>query len=191
VGKYLRKNIIIGAVIYTIGLLIVMSYSIIKGESNYFEYKTHLASVRSSIENSSLLVANKNESEVESKTSFDNSDEQTSSENSESSDLDNENLNDSSEDANADESEVNPELDSQSQEEEYSDVKFERVLQKGLSGEDVSKLQYLLKKNGYYDGNITGNMGDNTVAALKRFQQSVGEIQDGILGASTSEKLPE
>jgi murein L,D-transpeptidase YcbB/YkuD len=168
VGKHLRKKIIIGAVIYTIGLFMVMSYSIVKGESNYFSYRAHLESARNSLENNQSVMTEKNETKTDDETSFDNTSEETSSQDSED----------------------NTSLDSQSQE-EYSDVKFERVLGKGLSGDDVRKLQYLLKKKDYYDGEITGYMGDSTVEALKRFQQSVGEQQDGVLGPSTRDKVLE
>jgi murein L,D-transpeptidase YcbB/YkuD len=182
VGKHLRKKIIIGAVIYTIGLFMVMSYSIVKGESNYFSYRAHLESARNSLENNQSVMTEKNETKTDDETSFDNTSEETSSQDSEDKNIDTEDSSPYGED--------NTSLDSQSQE-EYSDVKFERVLGKGLSGDDVRKLQYLLKKKDYYDGEITGYMGDSTVEALKRFQQSVGEQQDGVLGPSTRDKVLE
>jgi murein L,D-transpeptidase YcbB/YkuD len=190
VGKRLRKKIIIGAVIYTIGLFMVMSYSIVRGESNYFSYRAHLESVRNSLENNQPVMTEKNETKTDDETSFDNAREETSSQDSEDKNIGTMDSNTYGEDNSGDETD-NSSLDSQSQEEEYSAVKFERVLRKGLSGDDVRKLQYLLIKKDYYDGEITGYMGDSTVEALKRFQQSVGEQQDGVLGPSTRDKVLE
>lgn len=187
----MRRNIIIGAVIYTLVLIMFMSYSIVKGENNYYGYKAHLESVKANVENNQLVMAGKNETKAEDESSLGNTNEETSSVDSEDSNIDNKDSNTDYEDVNEEESDVNTNLDSQSLQEEYNDVEFERVLRKGLSGDDVKKLQHLLKEKGYYDGEITGNMGHNTVEALKRFQQSVGELQDGVMGPSTRDKVLE
>ena len=55
----------------------------------------------------------------------------------------------------------------------------------GSSGSDVKKLQQALTLLGYYSGDIDGDYGAKTVAAVKRFQKNRGMTEDGIAGAST------
>ena len=55
----------------------------------------------------------------------------------------------------------------------------------GSSGSDVKKLQQALSLLGYYSGDIDGDYGAKTVAAVKRFQKNRGMTEDGIAGAST------
>lgn len=54
------------------------------------------------------------------------------------------------------------------------------ALQRGDSGEEVTHLQHLLMKSGYYDGPITGYFGELTEEAVKRAQQAQGQSVDGI-----------
>lgn len=62
-------------------------------------------------------------------------------------------------------------------------------LKKGSSGDDVKKLQTILKARGYYTRQIDGEYGDYTVAAVKRLQQVQGNEQDGWFGEKTCKKL--
>ena len=55
----------------------------------------------------------------------------------------------------------------------------------GDSGTKVVKLQQALHLLGYYAGDIDGDYGAKTVAAVKRFQKNRGMKQDGIAGQST------
>lgn len=56
---------------------------------------------------------------------------------------------------------------------------------KGDSGTKVKKLQMALTLKGYYAGAIDGSYGDQTEAAVKKFQRAKGMSQDGIAGPST------
>ncbi len=55
----------------------------------------------------------------------------------------------------------------------------------GDRGSDVVKVQQALEYLGYYDGPIDGKYGNDTVAAVKRFQAKRNMKEDGIAGAST------
>ena len=55
----------------------------------------------------------------------------------------------------------------------------------GSSGDNVVKIQQALELLGYYNGNIDGDYGTQTVEAVKRFQTKRGMNADGIAGAST------
>lgn len=62
-------------------------------------------------------------------------------------------------------------------------------LMRGASGPAVIELQTLLQKNGYYRGNIGGNFGAATEAAVKQFQMRNGLTADGWAGPKTMAAL--
>lgn len=71
-------------------------------------------------------------------------------------------------------------------EEDYSGVSFTRVLWQGHNGEDVKKLQYILKKKGFYNGDISGQYDKSTTQALIKYQQDKKiSPADGVLGTGT------
>ena len=59
------------------------------------------------------------------------------------------------------------------------------VLQYGSQGNSVKLLQTALNGLGYNCGEVDGSFGDQTLAAVKRFQKSVGMAGDGIVGDNT------
>lgn len=62
--------------------------------------------------------------------------------------------------------------------------------EKGMSGADVKQLQKLLYRLGYLDKDQqSGKYDDNTVKAVKAFQQRNGLSADGLAGGSTLSKL--
>ena len=62
-------------------------------------------------------------------------------------------------------------------------------IRENSSGATVSKVQTELKALGYYAGQITGNAGPKTVAAIKSFQGKNGLTADGIAGPQTIAKI--
>lgn len=54
---------------------------------------------------------------------------------------------------------------------------------------DTREVQRVLKKWGYYTGNVDGINGPRTIAAVKRFQKKYGLTQDGIVGPLTAAKM--
>ena len=62
-------------------------------------------------------------------------------------------------------------------------------LSQGSKGEDVTKLQTILKARGYYNRQIDGDFGKYTKKAVIRLQQAQGNSQDGVFGPKTCSKL--
>ncbi|MEI7026312.1 spore cortex-lytic enzyme [Paenibacillus sp. y28] len=63
------------------------------------------------------------------------------------------------------------------------------TLKYGSNGEDVFELQGRLKLIGFYNGNVDGDFGSQTLQAVKRFQSEFGMSVDGIAGGKTKVKL--
>jgi N-acetylmuramoyl-L-alanine amidase len=59
------------------------------------------------------------------------------------------------------------------------------VLKKGSNGGEVKELQRRLKMWGYYNGEVDGIYGSQTVEAVKYFQRKNGLTVDGIAGRET------
>jgi peptidoglycan hydrolase-like protein with peptidoglycan-binding domain len=59
----------------------------------------------------------------------------------------------------------------------------------GSTGSAVIKLQQRLRDLGFNSGAVDGVFGQNTKAAVKAFQRSVGLQDDGIVGSNTRTKL--
>ncbi|MFP4300286.1 MAG: peptidoglycan-binding domain-containing protein [Spirulinaceae cyanobacterium] len=59
----------------------------------------------------------------------------------------------------------------------------------GSQGTSVRSLQQRLRNLGYYQGDITGQFGDTTEAAVRRFQQAQGLTVDGVVGPRTFTRL--
>ena len=65
------------------------------------------------------------------------------------------------------------------------------VIKEGMHGEGVKYLQEKLIERGYLSGEADGICGAGTVAAIKKFQASVGLNADGIAGVATLSRLNE
>ena len=63
----------------------------------------------------------------------------------------------------------------------------EQMLRNGAKGEDVEKLQSRLKELGFYEGEVDGQFGNGTKAAVILFQAQHGLEADGIVGPATKE----
>ena len=61
----------------------------------------------------------------------------------------------------------------------------------GVSSSTVKQVQQKLKELGFYTGEVTGNAGSKTIAAVKAFQRKYGLTADGVIGSTTLNKLNE
>ncbi len=59
------------------------------------------------------------------------------------------------------------------------------ILKKGSTGSTVSRLQTLLKEQGFYSGAVDGVYGSATEAAVKKYQKRYGLKVDGMAGPET------
>ena len=59
----------------------------------------------------------------------------------------------------------------------------------GSRGEEVRQIQEKLKRWGYYNGNVDGIYGSQTLAAVKLFQKKNGLTVDGIAGTKTLQAM--
>lgn len=73
----------------------------------------------------------------------------------------------------------------QTREQLYSEEAKANVLAKGEVSEDIRSYQKRLKNLGYLTTEPDGKYGDDTVAAVKRFQMVNGLISDGYIGQET------
>lgn len=60
-----------------------------------------------------------------------------------------------------------------------------RILKKGSTGTDVMEIQSVLKKLGYYNGDVDGIYGSLTENAVIEFQKDNNLVPDGIIGPLT------
>lgn len=63
------------------------------------------------------------------------------------------------------------------------------LFKEGDSGEEVKSIQIALKKSGFDPGNLDGEFGPGTEAAVIAFQKSEGLVADGIVGYTTLKAL--
>ncbi|MFB6182220.1 MAG: peptidoglycan-binding protein, partial [Candidatus Magasanikbacteria bacterium] len=66
---------------------------------------------------------------------------------------------------------------------------FSRYLKRGSQGTEVRNLQKVLKNLGYFESEVTGYYGLNTVNAVMDFQEANGMERVGVLGPKTRETL--
>ena len=59
----------------------------------------------------------------------------------------------------------------------------------GSRGEEVRTIQTKLKRWGYYNGNVDGIYGSQSLAAVKKFQKKNGLTVDGIAGTKTLQAM--
>lgn len=66
---------------------------------------------------------------------------------------------------------------------------FEKKLTRGAKGEDVKRVQTRLKELGFFDGPISGNYMNQTIAGLKAFQEHNGMYVTGAVDETTWDML--
>jgi len=64
-----------------------------------------------------------------------------------------------------------------------------RLLERGCFGWDVSVLQFVLHRDGWYRGALDGYFDKTTEAALRRYQRHVRLVVDGIAGQRTLQTI--
>lgn len=67
----------------------------------------------------------------------------------------------------------------------------DRLLKKGMKGDDVMELQTLLIQLGYLEGKIDGDFGSKTEAAVKEFQKAMQLEADGEYGEKSHKAMME
>ena len=71
----------------------------------------------------------------------------------------------------------------------FTNTEVEALSKYGSRGSEVTQIQTKLKRWGYYNGNIDGIYGSQTVAAVKSFQKKNGLTVDGIAGTKTLQAM--
>lgn len=71
----------------------------------------------------------------------------------------------------------------------FRNVEVNALSKYGSRGEEVRTIQTKLKRWGYYNGNVDGIYGSQTLAAVKLFQKKNGLVVDGIAGKKTLEAM--
>ena len=71
----------------------------------------------------------------------------------------------------------------------FENSEVEALSKYGSRGEEVRQIQTKLKRWGYYNGNVDGIYGSQTLAAVKKFQQKNGLTADGIAGTKTLQAM--
>ena len=67
----------------------------------------------------------------------------------------------------------------------FKNSTVEALSKYGSRGSEVTQIQTKLKRWGYYNGNVDGIYGTQTVNAVKYFQRKNGLTADGIAGPAT------
>ena len=71
----------------------------------------------------------------------------------------------------------------------FRDNDVEALSKYGSRGEEVRTIQTKLKRWGYYNGNVDGIYGSQTMEAVKYFQRKNGLTADGIAGTKTLQAM--
>ena len=71
----------------------------------------------------------------------------------------------------------------------FENNEVEALSKYGSRGDEVRQIQTKLKRWGYYNGNVDGIYGSQTLEAVKYFQRKNGLTVDGIAGKNTLEAM--
>ncbi|MDP4090351.1 MAG: peptidoglycan-binding domain-containing protein [Bacillota bacterium] len=180
-----NRVLLMAAAAYTALLIFVAVFYILKGSPNYLNYKSYLASItkeeKSTNVGSGSAVTGKSQTTQEAgntKAGQDNGKSGAENQGSTS-------TADVTKGTSQNTAEATKEVSQNTKAKDYSDVQFTRLLKAGMEGEDVKKLQYLLKEKKVYNAGITGIYDLETQNAVKEFQRLKGLLQDGKAGSGT------
>ena len=159
----MKKIIIAIGTSYIILMAGVVGYKLINDSSCYFNYKKAVSKAEEKVK---VDEASKPSTETNSKTNTEK--EQTAQGNN-----------------NTTANNQGTETPAPVQENQYANVKFTKALGEGSTGDDVKKLQEILKNKQYYNGEISGIFNGDTKKALMAYQKDKKLWADGILGPGT------
>ena len=71
----------------------------------------------------------------------------------------------------------------------FRNIEVQALSKYGSRGDEVIQIQTKLKRWGYYNGNVDGIYGSQTMSAVKYFQRKNGLTQDGIAGTKTLQAM--
>lgn len=179
------KGLVFVSIIYLLILAGMSAFFIVSGRTNYLGFKKEVDKARSEVKTSSSLdtTDSSNSSSAAASTTVNNNttNANTNTDNSNSSGSATASSNEKSSPASS--------SSTDSTNNTYANVKFSRTISINAQGDDVKRVQYLLKSKNLYLGNITGTYDANTQEAVKAFQKSMSIGQDGVIGPSTWAKL--
>lgn len=207
----MKKKLVVGIAVYLILLIGISVFFLIRGSPNYFSYKSNLKPIQEKIDNNPSTNAgtDNTSSPGTSSNGLENSDPTkpgNSGNNGSSGNgtapgngttTDNQNTTPNNPDSNngstpgktTDPNQNTPQVNNGSHEETYDNIIFTRNLRIGSRGDDVKKLQYLLRKENLYTDDIDGIFGKNTYKAVLDYQMKNKIAVDGIAGRITCSKL--
>lgn len=161
----MKKGLIISAAVYFVLISSIAAVKVIKGDEAYYNYKKNIKAAQKEL----------NLSEKDSKPVISNNSGNTNGSSQPSTNTSEKPQNNAGNTPN-----------SNNTQNTYAEVKFTRQLSQGKTGDDVKKLQYILKEKGFYKGEISGSFDKNTFNALVEFQKDKNlKPADGILGPTT------
>lgn len=163
----INKKILLLFIVYIVAIVGFAGYKVSKGGETYYSYKSEVKKAKAQLDSESKEDKDKEQITTENSSIDKNKNSEKTAE--------------------AAKPTVNN-ADTK-KEEDYSSVKFTKQLAQNAKGDDVKKLQYLLKKKDCYTGEITGTFDAATKQALVKFQKNNSIPSDGILGSATWTKL--
>lgn len=179
-----NRRLFAAAAAYTVLLVLIATYYIVKGNPNYLNYKRYLSSLpQEKVSSGSVNTGTKKNSDDKAQQTSGNAENTSTGANNTVSE---QNQGGQASPATGDASKTDTPA---SQDKNYQDVQFTRVLRSGMQGDDVKKLQYLLTTKKLYTGSISGTFDEKTLQAVKKFQSQNKLFADGVLGSGTWVKL--
>lgn len=165
----MKKLSILTVIIYCSLLLLISGYKVINPENTYFNYKKVIVKGKKDYEK--YIADNKNKADEAVSSKNDTSAETAANTSNQSASIQN----------------TAPAVNVT--EETYDTVTLSGTIGSGSKGDMVKKVQYLLKKKGYYNGEITGNYTQDIITAVKKFQKDNKLTIDGFCGPATCNLL--
>ncbi|MBL4935000.1 peptidoglycan-binding protein [Clostridium sp. YIM B02515] len=170
----MKKKLVVGFAVYLIIMIGIAALFLLKGGPNYFSYKSYLNPIQEKINNNPPTTAGT---------------DNTSSPGTSSNGLENSGTTKPGNSSNTGSPGNSTGSGNGTTTETYDDINFTRILMRGSRGDDVKKLQYLLRNENLYMANIDGIFGINTYNSVLEYQKKNNLVVDGVAGPNTCSKL--